>query len=334
MRRLALFLILAFTSVSASALCPDAGLFSRGGIVSQLCWSCFFPITVGPVPIGVGPVPADAAGPVCVCPGAYGIPTPGVTVSMWQPTHVLESVRTYGCSPTLGGATIGGTSTNPATQLAMQGGYSAGDGGDEPDAFYHFHLIAFPVGVVLDLLTDAVCTSDTTDVDLLFASELLPTWNNDELALFMTPEAVLFASPPGIAACLADATASSVAQPLNALYWCFGTWGNAFPYSGNTASQDSPPRDASLAAARGAAAMHRLGLLNKTMGTDAVCADHPFPNLPKTQYRFQMAWPVPEVTGNHWIGASTFRWGEWRNVPTVGEDFVNVLWTYQQCCAN
>lgn len=64
MRRLALFLILAFTSVSASALCPDAGLFSRGGIVSQLCWSCFFPITVGPVPIGVGPVPADAAGPV------------------------------------------------------------------------------------------------------------------------------------------------------------------------------------------------------------------------------------------------------------------------------
>ena len=55
--------------------------------------------------------------------------------------------------------------------------------------------------------------------------------------------------------------------------------------------------------------------------------------LPKQGYRFQTFYPMRETKNNHWIGASTFRWGEWRNVPYSGEDYVYLMSSFAECCA-
>jgi len=34
----------------------------------------------------------------------------------------------------------------------------------------------------------------------------------------------------------------------------------------------------------------------------------------------------------HWIGESTFKWGEHRTIPGTGEDYVYLIWRYTECC--
>jgi len=316
--------------------CNDAGLFS-GGLFSKVCWTCFFPITIGGSKIGAGTLPLGRAGPACVCPGRFlGIPTPGITVGTWQPMRIVELVRSgTGCSPTLGSTFDLFDGGSPYGAFLQGGGSRSSASASEEGSYYNAHVLAFPIGQLTDMLTDSVCAAEAgaSDADLLYASELDPTWNNEELAMFTTPEAVLFANPAAIAACAADAVAASTVQPIPGLFWCAGSWGSLYPFTG-IGGRDSEPAAASLAATRIIAAMHRRGLARLAMSPAAVCQDIPWPTLPKNQYKLQTIHPIPEVTGNHWIGASTFRWGEWRNVPAVGEDFVFLKWTFQECCMN
>src|SRR3546814_7341267 len=44
---------------------------------------------------------------MCVCPGKFGIPTPGVTLGMWTPTHTVTSTRNAFCFPELDMQQIG-----------------------------------------------------------------------------------------------------------------------------------------------------------------------------------------------------------------------------------
>lgn len=321
---------------AASPTCNDAGLFTQGGIFTKVCWTCFFPITIAGIPTSPGSVPQGNAGATCVCPGRFGYPTPGIVLGMWQPMRVVELVRSgKGCSPSLGSEFSMFNESTPYGLFLQGGGSENSETASKTGSFYNFHVLAFPVGQLTDMLTDSVCAAESgsSDADMLYASELDPTWNNEELSMFTTPEAVLFANPLAIAACVADAAAATVAQPIGALYWCAGSWGTIYPFSG-MGGRDSEPASASLAATRAIAAMHRRGLANLAMTQAAVCRDIPWPTLPKQQYKLQTVHPIPEITGNHWIGASTFRWGEWRNVPAVGEDFVFLKWTFQECCMN
>lgn len=350
MRRLAFLLTVTLTLLATSLdtnagkspTCNDAGMLS-GGIVSRVCWSCFYPIAIGGTLMGGTELtaPTARARGTCVCPGRiFGYPTTGITLGMFQPTHLIETTRQPYCSPSIGGTLTGSASTvrTGLAGLTTQGGagYSDAEEG-KANAYWNFHWFKFPIGQIIDQMTDAVCVSQTgSDMDLLFISEILPTWNNDELALYTSPETPLFASPVAVASCIADAAAASVYKPIDAMFWCSGSWGpGLYPYSGTAGDGDSIARSSSLAATKGLALMHRLGLQNKTMGQEAVCHSIPFPNLIKSQYRFQTAFPIPELVSNHWIGASTFRWfGEERSLPSVGEDWVHLQWTWIDCCAN
>ena len=338
-RRVSMAVLLLSVSLTRAAdlsgvACPDSGLLGPQ-MLSSVCWSCFFPIRIGGVPTGgrVDRVPDGAASPSCVCPGrTLGIPTPGVTAGMWQPTHVIETVRHPYCSVALGTRFSG----SPSVQdLSLLGGNDS-NGGDGEAAYYNFHLFTFPLGVILDLLQDVYCVSDAgVDMDLAYISELDPTWNNSELALFMAPETVLFANPIAIAACVAEAAQLGVGgPPIASLFWCAGAWGLAYPHSGHIPTGDSVVRSTSAAAARALGLVHRRGIMTKTMGDSAVCRDHPWPMLPKTQYRLSTAYPIPEVLDNHWLGEPTLRWGTGRTIPGVGEDFAFVVWSWQDCCIN
>jgi conjugal transfer pilus assembly protein TraU len=332
---------------AASPTCPSGGTFT-GGVFTRLCKTCYLPIVIGPVPAGDRRnVPMDDLVPTCTCPGRiFGYPTPGLRAAMWQPTHALEMVRAPFCSPLLGGQLTSTQRAGAVARMRLQGGRGEAQLGDsgglqgsaEQDhtSYYNMHYLMFPVGMITDLVKDAMCVSESggTGIDVAYLSEIDPTWNNDELALFTHPEAVLFTSLPAVAACMADAVSSSVYQPIKPLFWCAGSWGHMYPFTGNS-SQTEIARATSHGATRGLAALHRRLIAQKTYNGAAVCRDHPDPLFPKLQYRLQTFYPVPELERNHWVGASTFTWfGGQVAIPGVGEDFVYVKWEWQACCVN
>ncbi|WP_199041223.1 MULTISPECIES: TraU family protein [unclassified Dyella] len=319
----------------SGATCPDAKFFS-GSMIRNLCWKCFFPIRIMGIPIGGGPIPDDAAAPFCVCPGrTFGIPSPGITLGLWEPRHLFEMVRQPWCSPVFGKPLIKSKTKLGVSGLARWGGYKP-ESMENPQsmgAYYNWHWWAYPVNVLLDSLIGSVCsTKGGYDMDLLYFSEIDPTWNNDELAFYTQPEAKLFSNPLVIASCAADAVASTVNKPIQLMYWCAGTWGHAYPFTGNVNNADSPPRNTSLLTFRALAALHRRTLAKKTYGNDSVCRSSISPMIPKQQYRLQTFYPLPEKSGNHWLGASPFEWGEWRNIPMKGEDYVILEWAFSDCC--
>jgi conjugal transfer pilus assembly protein TraU len=327
---LAISVAVAQTTIDQGLGCPNIGAFT-GGILAETCWNCVLPIRIAGVPFGGLPtnVPLGAASSACICPGRlFGTPTPGVTLGMWQPRHIVEIVRKPYCSPTLGTSMAGSVASLTTSEW---GGYTHND----DNAFYQFHIFLYPAALIFDQMEDAVCVSHAgSDMDLLFMSEIDPTWNNDELSLYTTPEAILFANPAAISACVADAAQATAYQPDPLLFWCAGSWGTLYPFTGHTTEQGDMQRDASLTLSRGLAMTHRFGLLDKTMGDDAVCHSHPDPVLPRNQYKLQTMWPIPELGTNHWIGQNAFTWGEFRNIPVVGEDFVYTAFSWVDCCAN
>ena len=313
---------------SGGAACPDAQIFGAN-LVSSVCWDCIFPMIIAQVSMGDGTAPYERnrGSPICFCAGIYDTPDPGITLSMWQPSNIIELVRHPYCMPTLGGMqlTTGRTQGGEYTATTKD---SHGRG-----SFYQYHMYFFPLLAMLDLFVTENCGMGYNDFDLAYMSEIDPTWNDDELADLLNPESVLFVNPVAEAMCLADAAPGLVMQEgISAEFWCAGTWGFIYPFSGNVATPGSIPRDTSLIATKAIAALHRRFLMSLTMTYPALCQAVPAPTIPKGQYKMQTLYPIGESGSNHWIGQSTFTWGEWRSYPGPGEDFVYLLWRWRDCC--
>ncbi|WP_295457858.1 TraU family protein [uncultured Thiodictyon sp.] len=307
--------------------CPDAKLFSAK-LITDICWACLFPIRIAGLSLFGGSVPAGASRqPACLCNDGGGFPHPGLTISFWEPARLVELTRAPGCSPTLGGMRLP-LGSKRLLGTSGKADYDSGDGG-----FQNYHWYAFPLLFLLDLFVDSRCNRDgIVDFDILYLSEIDPTWNDDELAFFTNPEAAWLANPVALAACLGDAAAATAGTPLDALFWCAGTWGNLYPFSGPQGTLGSRARATSLSLTRALAALHRRGLARRTMGDDAVCKAPIDVVMKKTGYKISMFYPLPETQRAHVIGESPLRWGEWRNIPGPGEDHVYMLWRWLDCC--
>ncbi len=308
--------------------CPDAELFS-GKLITDICWDCLLPVRIAGVGIGGGShsVPAGAAtSRLCACTSGTSIGV-GFTLGFWEPARLVEVTQAPGCAPALGGVRL------PAGNRRLIGteGRAAWDGTD--GAFWHYHWYAFPLTILLDLFWDNKCNPDgLVDFDVLYLSELDPTWNNDELAFFTNPEAAWLGHPVAQAACLGDATAATAGTPLDDLFWCAGTWGSLYPFAGRQPNIGSQPRETSLTLARALAALHRRGMARRTMGDDALCEAPIDPFMKKSGYKVTMFYPLPEAKKAHVIGQSTFTWGEWRSIPGPGEHHLYLLWRWHDCC--
>jgi conjugal transfer pilus assembly protein TraU len=300
-------------------------------LFTDICWSCIFPIRVAGATMsgGGGSYPSDAVGsPLCACQDNNGIPRPGVTTSMWEPARLVEFQRVPGCSSVLNG-------TRFPFDRTFQGHHGEGtmDGGD--GSFMHYHFYAFPLMTMLELFVKKTCNADGySDLDIMYLSELDPTWNSDELAFFTNPEAAAVANPIAAAACTADAAAASIGKPLKQLFWCAGSWGSIYPLSGNQNGGKGVIKDSSLLATRVLTALHRRGLSWKTMGSDAMCNGVISPTLPKTQYKFTLLHPVAETNSSHVIGESTLTWGIGKTIPAIGQDPIYTIWRWNDCCNN
>ncbi|MFZ6765074.1 TraU family protein [Roseomonas sp. WGS1072] len=312
----------------AAADCPDSQILGTA-MITDICWECIFPIRVaGATMAAGGSVPRKATDQIaCLCSDGLGVPHPGITVGMWMPSLLLELVRAPGCSPSLGGINL------PGFDPLFRGGTGDNTYNDGDGAYWHYHTFAFPVMAMLELFVEADCLAGgMQDFDLLYISELDPTWSHAELAFFANPEAAVVADPAVQAACTADAAAALTDEPIDELFWCAGSWGGLYPFVGTALGPSSPVRATSLLATRALAAQHRRGLAWRTMGNDALCRGVLDPMIPKSQYRLSMMFPLPEANGNHPIGRSTFAWGEHRNIPGRGPDPVYLVWRWTDCC--
>jgi conjugal transfer pilus assembly protein TraU len=329
-------------------LCPDADFWGKK-MLSGVCWSCLFPVRLLGFTIldDSNDLPDGATEqPLCACSGDQGIPSIGITGGAWLPARLIEVVRKPYCSPILGGASFN-------NGVRLWGGHKEVEGDGTDKTYYNYHYWAFPLYAILQLFVQNNCNSGgLRNLDMMYMSELDPTWNVDELAFFMNPEAVIFANPLAVAACVVDCATITVSQPITSLFWCAGCWGNLYPFTGNIASDASAPRDTSLLTARVLASLHRKALAHKTYGDDALCGGQIYPMIPKQQYKLSTLFPLAEADSEriessdasgiihskildkccHWIGESPFKWGEHRTIPGTGEDYVYLIWRYTECC--
>ena len=76
--------------------------------VTDVCWDCIFPLSIGSVPFSPGvprPDTVNAPSLVCACP----IPLPpfirpGLAIGYWEPARVIDVTPDPFCFPTLGRA--------------------------------------------------------------------------------------------------------------------------------------------------------------------------------------------------------------------------------------
>ncbi|AJF08137.1 TraU family protein [Geoalkalibacter subterraneus] len=345
-------------SRSINPVCPDNKLLS-GKLITDVSWSTLFPIRIAGVPVGGGDVPDGAAParPMCYCLDNNGVPELGSQLGMFEPARVIDVTRVPWCAPSLGGVML-------RSSPRAIGGSGDAEKDSTGKSTFHYTYFAFPLLVIMDLFVDEYCNKDGfMDMDLMYISATDPTWLDDELAFHLAPETAWAALPVAQAMQPVDCVASTTGNPIKKFFWTAGCWGSLYPFTGNVLTNASAPRESSLVATRSLAALHRRGLARLTMGDDAMCKGKIFPTIPKTQYKMSQFFPLAEVKGDysmsgrsdesnedssnpapnngasnitlkgsHFIGESTFTWGEWRSIPAVGEDYSYFLWRWNDCC--
>lgn len=186
--------------------------------------------------------------------GSTGSPKAGLSHSFLGALSPIEFQTIPGCLAALNGTRL---NINPMN-LGSHG--TTPTGSPDQAAFNHYHYYVFPLVHMLELFSGKGCNpGGYSDFDLLYISELDPTWSNGEISYFANPEAALFANPAALASCIPDALSSTVNKPLEPLFWCAGTWGLVYPLTGRINERLGILRRTSLGAVRVMTQIHRRG---------------------------------------------------------------------------
>ena len=355
--KVVLMSVLLSTGLNNVALAEAPGCVNAkvigGALLTDVCWSCVFPIRVAGVTISGDAIPKQdddnivdlqikenakdysnripkgaANQRFCMCTDNQGVARPGVVTSLWQPAYLVEYQRVSGCSSVLNGIRLPFNRMFQGTERKEEV-----EPGDGQKTFRHYHFYSFPIMLMLDMWVPSHCNPGSFhDLDVMYLSEVDPTWNSDMLAYFTNFETTLIANPVGMAACIPDAPASMMGYPIETLWWCAGSWGAIYPLSGNVNGRSGILRTTSLMATRTIAALHRRGVMWGTMGEAMMCGGEVMPRFPKTQYRMTLMYPMPETSDSHVIGEPTMMWGTNRTIPSVGEDPIYIIWRWIDCC--
>lgn len=317
-----LFILLAF---NVNSYACETNTTAMTDIISDLCYECIFPITIAGVTILEGPMddpkPTKTL-PICICEDPF--PRIGVPISYFEPSRLVEVVSDPYCFPSFGFA--GGVSTG-----GMLAGNKQAGGTTSRRNFMQTHYVVFPVLSLLELVFDFVCL-ETSGVDYAYITEVDPLWNSDTLAAIISPEALLFGNPVTNLACVADSVSTLVGKPIDALFWCMGSWGNAYPMTGSQPAKDSYMGDVAAIASKMIYKLHREMVLWSTAGTKGMCGNYPMPIWNKTEYRLQPVLPV--ATGEAIvIGETGLKWDTMKNPPNSFNNYSIVLFKKRDCCA-
>lgn len=292
--------------------------------VTDICWKCLFPMTIGGVPVNGGEDTPNPRSPVCTCPNP---PRVGVPISFWEPVRLIDVTRTPYCMVNLGGINLG-----PKTGVHGRGSVSHATKGHMQQSFYQIHWYVYPVIYWLELLMDFACLEQQA-FDVGYLTELDILWNDDETSFLINPEAVLFGNPLAQAACAGDCVAATAGFPIDALFWCGGCQGSLYPYTGTVAAHSSGIQASLLLTQRFIAKLHREGILWGSTGLEGLCGKYPMPILRKSQYKTQMTYPRAATgQGCHPLGRNDHLWSAGKSFPQDGEDFGYLIWRKRSCC--
>ncbi|MCR9941922.1 conjugal transfer pilus assembly protein TraU [Vibrio owensii] len=319
---------LSFMSTPARAGATCSGHFINP--ISDICWSCMFPMTLGSVPLIPSNYPdtRNPSIPISYCPK----PPPifmqiGLNIGYWEPYALTDVTRVPYCMVNMG-MQLGGANMQRIGGRTTSREATSSDGG-----FYHAHWYKYPVIYWLQLIQSSACMA--TDVfDVAYLTEIDPLWDDDELSFILNPEAILFGNPIAQLACVPEAiaTTSNSVLPFDALFWCLGSQGSAYPLTGNTNYRDTPIQAGTLIMERLNYKLHRQAIVWETSGEDgAVCYQYPTPILPKSRYRYQMSAPYPDAGWCHPYTTTTSIWEMGHDNPTTGDNFGYVQWRKRNC---
>ena len=331
-RLLALLLLVSMLLTPAYAAVPTGGATCHGRFanpITDICWSCLFPLTIGGIGIVSDGQPdiGNPSSPVCYCNNP---PRLGISIGFWEPVRMVDVTRTPFCMVGLGGLSL-----DPG--IGAPRGAQVGHDSQTRNSFYQVHWYANPILAWLEVLLDFPCLEQGS-LDLAYLTEVDPLWSDDELSAILNPEAVLFANPVAKAACAADCVAASAGFPVASLFWCAGCQGSIYPMTGHVTTHIGGVQASVLLTQRMTAKMHRQLTTFATAGSRGLCGAYPLPIFDKTHYKLQMTYPVPataKVAGQccQPYGRTTMIWGSGKSFPVSGEDFSYQIFRKRNCCA-
>ena len=297
--------------------------------ITDICWSCLFPISIGGLKIWPSSRPdtGNPALPVCLC----GL-RPGIAMGFWEPVRLADVSMKPWCFVNLGGMKL-----DPGFDIGFKSmaGPSAVGGATQYNSQWHVHWYAYPLIYWMEIVADFLCL-ESGSIDILYITEIDPLWQDSELTAIINPEAVLFANPLALAACAVDCVAATAKLPTDELFWCAGCQGTMYPLNGNVSATIGHVQASRLALARFSYKLHRELVSWGTMGSKGLCGKYLMPVMRKQQYRFQATNPNPQTKGRYAcapIGASTTFMSAGQVYPAIGEDMGYLVWRKRNCCA-
>lgn len=290
--------------------------------ITDVCWSCLLPITIGNIPVAHGSLPdtSNPSSPVGVCPSGLFFKV-GLNMGYWEPFAVTDVTPTPYCMVNMGGIT-------------MDLGLDVGQGGPgsypHNDAFYSVHWYNYPLISWMNLITASGCLQ-SGEFDIGWFSEIDPTWQDDELTALLNPDAFLFANPVSQAACSADSIAASTGSlPMDSLFWCAGSQGAMYPLSGHVGEVSSPLQAAVLLSERMDYKLHREGLINDT-DSGNLCHEIWYETMPKSRYRYQLVNTIADASHCYPFGHTTLDWEAGNLNPADANNFGFLIWRKRNC---
>jgi conjugal transfer pilus assembly protein TraU len=198
--------------------------------------------------------------------------------------------------------------------------------------FYHAHWYKYPLMYWLNLLTDLGC-QEGGDLDVLWMTELDPSWEDSSLAMVTHPDAALFANPIAQMACAADSTSSvTLKKPLDALFWCAGSQGSHYPLTGQIIAPNSPVQMAFLLAQRLNFKLHRFFMITDSVGVDHMtCMPTHYPVTPKSRYRYELVNPIADGTHCYPSGYASLLLESGKINPNQMDQYGFLVWRKRNC---
>jgi conjugal transfer pilus assembly protein TraU len=308
------------------SLCEKGGFFD---IIFDIRWEALFPIKIAGVKLkgpknslDDPPQYANSGTVACFCKKGTKFVI-GVTVSYWNPARAIETTKIPWCLSTI-------------QKFFDFGDYwkSLGSSTNQKDTtstFTNAHNWKFNLLDVLNLFMDVPCVPHE-GIDVFYFSELDPTWNDSIIAYFMHPEAILFANPVAQMSCIADAAATAVGWPIDPLFWCAGSWGGVYPFTGYNTRGHYLEGNA-LNMARLIYKEMRVGVSWDTAIDE--CGAVITPIWVKSHYKFHQLKPVRGPVLR--LGTPMLLWEHGKNPPGgtskgSADNFSWVVWKMVRCC--
>ena len=182
MKRSLLMLLLSFCFAASASAGNCKGRIINP--ITDVCWSCVFPIKLGGVTLSSGnnADPETDANRLCLCASGANL-TVGLNMSFWEPLRTAGVVRTPYCFPSLGGMELNVGIRAPAHGRTPNKSTSA-----QRSSFYQVHWYFTPWLFILEVFLDTKCLEQSA-WDLAYMTELDPLWDDSVTTFFLNPDA-------------------------------------------------------------------------------------------------------------------------------------------------